>query len=97
MAPGVQLVDHENGTASLRGTPTTPGTYQFTIGANTGFLTYESDTTQLFTLIVNPCRDSDSVHNHQPRHGYLGSHWGAFRSGPVHRDEHRVAHAGAVR
>ena len=54
MAPGVQLVDHENGTASLQGTPTTPGTYHITIGANTGFLTDESDTTQLFTLIVNP-------------------------------------------
>ncbi len=53
MAPGVQLVDNENGTASLKGTPTTPGTYQFTIGANTGFLTDADDTTQLFTLIIN--------------------------------------------
>jgi len=54
MAPGVQLVDNENGTASLKGIPTTPGTYQFTIGANTGYLTDASDTTQLFTLTINP-------------------------------------------
>jgi hypothetical protein len=54
MAPGVQLIDHEDGTAGVQGTPTTPGTYQFLIGANTGFLTDADDTTQLFTLIVNP-------------------------------------------
>jgi len=53
MAPGVQLLDNENGTASLKGTPTTPGTYQFEIGANTGYLTDADDTTQLFTLIIN--------------------------------------------
>ena len=53
MAPGVQLVDNENGTASLKGTPTEPGTYEFEIGANTGYLTDEEDTTQEFTLIIN--------------------------------------------
>jgi hypothetical protein len=54
MAPGVELVDHEDGTAGLQGTPTTPGTYTINIGANTGFLTDDKDTTQLFTLNVNP-------------------------------------------
>jgi len=47
---GVQLVDNENGTASLLGTPTTPGTYVFTINATTGC---PPDATQTFTLIVN--------------------------------------------
>ena len=50
MAPGVQLVDHENGTAGLQGTPTTAGTYTIAIGANTGF---PVDAQQTFTLIVN--------------------------------------------
>jgi DNA-binding beta-propeller fold protein YncE len=53
MAPGVRLVDNENGTASLKGIPTTPDTYQFTIGANTGYRTDAFDTTQEFTLFVN--------------------------------------------
>jgi hypothetical protein len=52
MAPGVELIDHEDGTAGLQGTPTTPGTYTITIGANTGFLTDADDTKQVFTLIV---------------------------------------------
>jgi DNA-binding beta-propeller fold protein YncE len=54
MAPGVELVDHEDGTAGVQGTPTLPGTYHFLIGANTGFLTDADDAAQLFTLVVNP-------------------------------------------
>ena len=48
-AAGVQLVDNENGTASLVGTPTTPGTYTFTLMATTG---WEPDAEQNFTLNV---------------------------------------------
>jgi len=50
-AAGVQLVDNENGTASLVGTPTTPGTYTFLIEATTGF-PEELEPEQEFTLIV---------------------------------------------
>jgi len=48
---GVQLVDNENGTASLVGTPTTPGTYSFEIQATTGFPP-EFEPVQEFTLTV---------------------------------------------
>jgi DNA-binding beta-propeller fold protein YncE len=48
-AAGVQLIDNENGTASLVGTPTTPGTYTFLLEATTGWL---PDATQPFTLTV---------------------------------------------
>jgi DNA-binding beta-propeller fold protein YncE len=48
---GVQLVDNENGTASIVGTPTTTGTYVFTIHATTGF-PEELEPAQEFTLIV---------------------------------------------
>ncbi len=50
-AAGVQLIDNENGTASLAGTPTTPGTYTFNIQATTGF-PEELEPVQAFTLIV---------------------------------------------
>jgi len=46
---GVQLVDNENGTASLVGTPTTPGDYTFLLEATTG---RPPDATQPFTLTV---------------------------------------------
>jgi len=58
---GVQLIDNENGTASLVGTPTTPGTYVFTLKATTGCPVYpgpyyndalDPDATQTFTLTV---------------------------------------------
>jgi len=48
---GVQLVDNENGTASLVGTPTTPGTFTFNIQATTGF-PEELEPVQEFTLTV---------------------------------------------
>jgi hypothetical protein len=48
---GVQLIDNENGTSSLMGTPTTPGTYNFTINATTDC---PPDAQQEFTLIVEP-------------------------------------------
>ena len=48
-AAGVQLVDNENGTASLVGTPETAGTYVFTIYAMT---VYPDDAEQTFTLNV---------------------------------------------
>jgi len=48
-AAGVQLVDNENGTASLIGTPPAPGTYTFLLEATTGRL---PDAQQLFTLQV---------------------------------------------
>jgi DNA-binding beta-propeller fold protein YncE len=48
---GVQLIDNENGTASLVGTPTNLGTYVFTIEATTGFPP-ELEPKQTFTLIV---------------------------------------------
>jgi hypothetical protein len=48
---GVQLIDNENGTASIVGTPTTPGTYTFNIHATTGF-PEELEPVQEFTLIV---------------------------------------------
>jgi len=48
---GVQLVDNENGTASIVGTPTTPGTYTFNIHATTGFAE-ELEPVQEFTLTV---------------------------------------------
>jgi DNA-binding beta-propeller fold protein YncE len=48
---GVQLIDNENGTASLVGTPTTLGTYTFNIQATTGF-PEELEPVQEFTLIV---------------------------------------------
>ncbi len=51
LPPGVQLVDNENGTATLVGTPDTPGTYVFPIYATTGC---PPDAEQVFTLIVNP-------------------------------------------
>jgi len=59
-AAGVQLVDNENGTASLVGTPTTLGTYTFLLKATTGCPVYEPpfdpyadpDAQQTFTLIV---------------------------------------------
>jgi DNA-binding beta-propeller fold protein YncE len=60
-AAGVQLIDNENGTASLVGTPTTPGTYEFELKATTGCPVYpgpnydddlDPDATQAFTLIV---------------------------------------------
>ncbi|MGE5256904.1 MAG: BACON domain-containing protein, partial [Hyphomicrobiales bacterium] len=60
-AAGVQLIDNENGTASLVGTPTTPGTYTFTLKATTGCPVYagptyndllDPDATQTFTLNV---------------------------------------------
>jgi len=50
-AAGIQLVDNENGTASLVGTPTTPGTFVFEISATTGF-PEELEPVQVFTLIV---------------------------------------------
>jgi DNA-binding beta-propeller fold protein YncE len=50
-AAGVQLIDNENGTASLVGTPTTLGTYTFNIQATTGF-PEELEPVQEFTLIV---------------------------------------------
>jgi hypothetical protein len=50
-AAGVQLVDNENGTASLVGTPTTPGTYPILIQATTGFPP-ELEPVQEFTLYV---------------------------------------------
>ncbi len=50
-AAGVQLIDNENGTASLVGTPTTPGEYTFLIEATTGF-PEELEPDQEFTLIV---------------------------------------------
>jgi len=58
-AAGVQLVDNENGTASLVGTPTTPGTYVFTLNATTGCPVDaenpdEPDAAQEFTLVVLP-------------------------------------------
>lgn len=58
---GVQLIDNENGTASLVGTPTNPGTYTFELKATTGCPVYpgptydetlDPDATQTFTLIV---------------------------------------------
>jgi hypothetical protein len=61
VAAGVQLVDNENGTASLVGTPTTPGEYSFLLKATTGCPVYpgpyydetlEFDATQAFTLTV---------------------------------------------
>jgi DNA-binding beta-propeller fold protein YncE len=48
---GIQLVDNENGTASLVGTPTTLGTYTFLIEATTGFPP-ELEPKQEFTLYV---------------------------------------------
>jgi len=48
-AADVQLIDNENGTASLVGTPTTPGTYTFLLQATTG---WEPDAEQMFTLNV---------------------------------------------
>jgi len=48
---GVQLVDNENGTASIVGTPTTPGEYHFNIHATTGF-PEELEPVQEFTLFV---------------------------------------------
>lgn len=51
LPPGVQLIDNENGTASLIGIPTQAGTYTFTIGATTF---YPVDAEQEFTLIVEP-------------------------------------------
>jgi hypothetical protein len=50
-AAGVELIDNENGTASLVGTPTTLGTYTFNIQATTGF-PEELEPLQEFTLIV---------------------------------------------
>jgi DNA-binding beta-propeller fold protein YncE len=59
-AAGVQLIDNENGTASLVGTPTTPGTHTFLLKATTGCPVYEPpyndaldpDAVQPFTLTV---------------------------------------------
>lgn len=58
-AAGVQLIDNENGTASLVGTPNL-GTYQFTLKATTGCPVYvppyndtlDPDATKTFTLNV---------------------------------------------
>ena len=57
-AAGLQLVDNENGTASLVGTPTTPGEYVFTLNATTGCPVDTNDLNhpdaeQTFTLHVN--------------------------------------------
>ncbi len=54
-APGLQLVDNEDGTASLAGTPEIAGTYVFTIYATTGA---PPDAEQAFTLVVNPAGTS---------------------------------------
>jgi len=48
-AAGVQLVDNENGTASLVGTPTTPDTHTFLLKATTG---WPPDAQQTFSLTV---------------------------------------------
>ena len=47
---GVTFTDNGNGTATLAGTPTTGGTYKFTITATNGVT---PDATQNFTLTVN--------------------------------------------
>ena len=52
---GVQLVDNEDGTASLVGIPETAGTYVFTLNATTGC---PPDAAQQFTLIVRPAGTS---------------------------------------
>jgi DNA-binding beta-propeller fold protein YncE len=49
-AAGVQLVDNEDGTASLVGTPTTPGPYEFLLEATSGC---PPDAQQTFTLNVD--------------------------------------------
>ena len=49
LPPGVLLVDNENGTSSLIGTPTAAGTYTFTINATTDC---PPDAEQVFTLEV---------------------------------------------
>ena len=59
-AAGVQLVDNEDGTASLVGTPTTPGTYTFMLKATSGCPVYpppyddtlDPDAQHPFTLTV---------------------------------------------
>ncbi|MGE5141193.1 MAG: BACON domain-containing protein [Rudaea sp.] len=51
LPPGVLLMDNEDGTATVAGIATTPGTYTFTIGASTGYII---DPTEVFTLNVNP-------------------------------------------
>lgn len=59
-AAGVQLVDNENGTASLVGAPTTTGTHVFTLKATTGCPVYappyndtlDPDAAQTFTLNI---------------------------------------------
>jgi hypothetical protein len=51
MPSGIGLADNGNGTASLYGTPTTTGTYQFTVTASNGVA---PDATQAFTLNVVP-------------------------------------------
>jgi len=58
VAAGVQLVDNENGTASLVGTPTTPGTYTFLLQATTG---WEPDAEQWFTLTVEEGPSSPEI------------------------------------
>jgi DNA-binding beta-propeller fold protein YncE len=51
LPPGVQLIDNENGTSSLIGTPEAAGTYVFRIYATSGC---PPDAEQEFTLIVEP-------------------------------------------
>ena len=56
---GVTFADNGNGTATLAGTPTTGGTYKFTITATNGVI---PDAIQKFTLTVNAaaCRITSS-------------------------------------
>lgn len=62
---GVQLIDNENGTASLVGTPN-EGTFTFLLKATTGCPVYpppynntdDPDASQTFTLIVNPAENT---------------------------------------
>jgi len=59
-AAGVQLIDNENGTASLVGKPTTPGTYTFLLEATTGC---PPDAQQTFTLIVEDGQSPPSINS----------------------------------
>ncbi|HEX5234993.1 MAG TPA: Ig-like domain repeat protein [Silvibacterium sp.] len=58
LPPGVTFTDKGNDTATIAGTPSSAGTYSFTITAHNGF---GSDATQSFTLTVNKADTSTSV------------------------------------
>ena len=71
LPPGMTFTDNGDGTATLGGTPTTGGSYTFTITASNGVL---PDATQAFTATVN---SSPSDHQRRPHHlrGGFGGHF----------------------